>query len=259
MQTITPCLDVDASSGGGLPVVLLHGWTGSKEDFAAVVEPLAAQRRVIVPDLPGHGDSQPPVDGDYSFAAHVAWILKLLDGLGVVDLHLVGHSHGGLVAQRVAYAAAHRIASLTLVGTGLGALGDVTGDMIIRVVTTAMDHGMEAAWEVVSGTAEPGAAPDPREAFVRERFLSMTPEAVRGVGRNLVTASPLGAFLYGIDFPVLVCHGEGDTAWLPHEQRLLASRIAGARYAVVPDALHSPAVENPVGFLDLLLPFLDAA
>jgi pimeloyl-ACP methyl ester carboxylesterase len=62
-----------------------------------------------------------------------------------------------------------------------------------------------------------------------------------------------------VDFPVLVCHGEGDTTWLPHEQRLLARTIAGATYRIIPDALHSPAQENPEGLLAQLLPFLAAA
>ncbi len=244
--------------GEGHPLLLLHGWTGSKEDFEPIVGALARHHRVIVPDLPGHGATPPPGDHDHGLGAHVRWVLDLLDDLGVGDLHVLGHSHGGLVAQRLAYAAADRITSLTLLGTGLGALGDEARSMVVDVATTARDEGMAAAWERISAGADP-AAPDPREDFVRARFLAMRPETVLGVGRNLVTATPLGAFLYGIDFPVLVCHGEGDTAWLPHEQQLLARRIAGARYAVVPDALHSPAVENPEGMLELLLPFLTDA
>jgi pimeloyl-ACP methyl ester carboxylesterase len=245
------------AGAAGPPVLLLHGWTGSKEDFLPVVDGLAEDRRVLVPDLPGHGSCPPPVDGDYGLAAHVRWVLGLLADLGVDgDLHLLGHSHGGLVAQRIAYAAAHRIASLALVGSGLGALGDDAREQVVAIATTARDHGVEAAWAVAQGQAPVDGAPDPRAAFIRRRFLAMPPEAVLGVGANLVTAAPLGAFLRGIDFPVLVCHGEGDSAWLPHEQRLLARRIAGARYAVVPDALHSPAVENPAAFLALLRPFL---
>ena len=243
----------------GAPVVLLHGWTGSKEDFLPVLDALAADRRVLVPDLPGHGSCPPAPDGDYGLSAHVRWVLDLLADRGVDgEVHVVGHSHGGLVAQRLAYAAAHRIASMVLIGTGLGSLGDESRADVVRIATTARDVGVEAAWAASEAMGGEG-QPDPRLEFLRRRFLAMRPEAVVGVAANLLTTMPLGAFLRGIDFPVLVCHGEGDAAWRPHEQRLLADRIAGARYAVVPDALHSPAVENPEGLLDLLRPFLAEA
>ncbi|MGI9018412.1 MAG: alpha/beta fold hydrolase [Euzebya sp.] len=253
-------IDVDHSDGShAAPVVLLHGWTGSKEDFSRIAEAVAAHRRVVVPDLPGHGTCPANSDDDYGLAAHVRWVLDLLAALGIEDLHLVGHSHGGLIAQRVAYLAAHRLRSMTLIGTGVGALGEESSQHVIRVATTARDRGMEQAWSQLNEATQDDVAPDARSAFVRRRFLAMTPQAVLGVARNLVTAMPLGAFLYGIDFPVLVCHGEGDTTWLPHEQRLLARRIPGARYEVIPDALHCPAQENPQAMLGLLVPFLAGA
>lgn len=243
---------------GPLPLLLLHGWTGSKEDFGAVVRALADGRRVLVPDLPGHGASPVVADGDYSLGAHVVALTDLLDASGVDAFHLLGHSHGGLVAQRLAHALAHRVASLTLVGSGLGALGEASQAMVVRVATAARDRGMDAAWaEAVSGAVS--SAADPRAAFTRDRFLAMAPAVVIGVARNLLTTAPLGAFLRGVDFPVLICHGEGDRTWLPHEQRLLARSIRGAIYRVVPNALHSPAVENPTGTLALLEPFLAAA
>ncbi|CAN5359672.1 alpha/beta hydrolase [soil metagenome] len=254
-------IDTGEGSGpGGLPVLLLHGWTGSKEDFAAVIPRLADRRRVLAPDLPGHGAAPPAADGDYSLAAHVGVVRALLDRAGIDAFHMVAHSHGGLIAQRVAYVMAQRVGSMTLIGSGLGALGDASREMVVRVAIAARDRGMSAAWAEVRGEhGGPGGEESPHDAFVRKRFLSMPPAAVVGVASNLVTAMPLGAFLHGIDFPVLVCHGEGDDTWLPHEQQLLARRIAGAAYRVIPDALHSPAVENPDGLMADLEPFLAAA
>ena len=235
---------------------MLHGWTGSKEDFAAVAPALARGRRVVVPDLPGHG-ARPPADdpGGYALARQARWVLDLLDGLGVGDFDLLGHSLGGLLAQRVANLAAHRLTGLVLVGCGMGAPGDATTQQVVAVAQVARDEGLEAAWKVVTGGSD--GSRDPRAAFVRQRFLGMTPEAVIGGARAVISAAPLGAFLRGIDVPVLVCHGEGDDVWLPHEQRNLAGAIPGARYVSVPDALHSPAVENPDGLLAVLTPFLD--
>lgn len=251
----------DGAADGARPLVLVHGWTGSKEDFDPVLEVLSAERRVVAPDLPGHGGTPTPAGAtaaDHDVATTARWVVALLDALDLGEVHLLGHSLGGLVAQRVAYLASERLASLTLVGSGIGAVGEATADRILRVALTARDEGMDAAWAVVVDGADGGGG-DPREAFVRRRFLAMDPEVVLGGARALTTAAPLGAFLRGIDLPVLVCHGEGDEAWLPHEQRLAARTIAGAVYRVVPDAMHSPAVENPRGLLDVLVPFLRRA
>ena len=61
-------LDRPGPADAGPPVVLLHGWTGSKEDFSAVVDALSADRRVLVPDLPGQGDT-PAIGGESAQAA----------------------------------------------------------------------------------------------------------------------------------------------------------------------------------------------
>ncbi len=252
-------VDVDNSGRAHAPpVLLLHGWTGSKEDFTQIVYPLSRDRRVIAPDLPGHGTCPPAVGSDYSLGAHVKWVIRLLDDLGIGDVHLLGHSHGGLIAQRLAYLQAQRIASLTLVGCGLGAVGHTTRAVIEEVATAARDDGMQAAWDRIDQAHQVSAADQARHEFQRDRFLGMPEEAVVGVARNLITATPLGAFTYGIDFPVLVCHGQGDTSWLPHEQRLLAKRIPGATYAVISAAQHTPMVDNPVGMLQVLQPFITA-
>lgn len=262
-------VDVDNSGRAQAPpVLLLHGWTGSKEDFTQIVYPLSRDRRVIAPDLPGHGTCPPAVGSDYSLGAHVKWVVRLLDDLGIGDVHLLGHSHGGLIAQRLAYLQAQRIASLTLVGCGLGAVGQTTRAVIEEVATTARDDGMQAAWARVEqghridqthqASVAESTVDHARREFQRDRFLGMSAEAVVGVARNLITATPLGAFTYGIDFPVLVCHGQGDTSWLPREQRLLAKRIPGSTYAVISAAQHSPMVDNPVGMLQVLQPFITA-
>lgn len=54
--------------------------------------------------------------------------------------------------------------------------------------------------------------------------------------------------------PILVVHGESDDAWSPATQRDMANRL-GAQYAVVPDAAHSAAVENPEALVEALISF----
>lgn len=238
-----------SGSSRATPLLLVHGFTGSKEDFAPVMDRLGEDRVVVAVDLPGHGGTPGPTDpGAYGLAATGSWLLRFADALDFEDFHLLGHSLGGLVVQRTAATASQRLRSLTLMSTGLGAVREEVGEHAVRIAIAARDRGMEAALEETARRPPPAVAlpVDPqREAFVHKRFLTLAPEALVGGARNLIGAAPLGAFLYGIDIPVLVIHGEHDDIWTPGEQALLAQTVAGARHVVVPDAVHSPQLENP--------------
>ena len=250
----------EAGDGPGSPLLLVHGFTGSKEDFDPVLAPLADQRRVIAVDLPGHGGSEGSDDpAAYGLAVMGSWLLRFADEIGVDEMHLLGHSMGGLIVQRTASVASQRLQSLLLMATGLGALREEAGDHVVRMAVAARDHGMEAAMEELAKRPPRAFVPPEnpqRDAFVMRRFLRQLPAAVVGGARNLIGAAPLGAFLYGIDIPVLVISGEHDDAWTPQEQALLARTVAGARHVVVPDTAHSPQLENPDYWLKAVQDFL---
>ena len=105
-----------AGPAGAPAVVLLHGSPGSKHDFQSVVPRLAKTYRVIVPDLPGFGDSEHDVP-DYSFHAHARYVLALLDTLGIEDAHVVGFSMGGGVTLSMAELAPKRLRSITMLSS----------------------------------------------------------------------------------------------------------------------------------------------
>ncbi|MPZ74064.1 MAG: alpha/beta fold hydrolase [Nitriliruptorales bacterium] len=253
----------EAGDGGGHPILLVHGYTGSADDFDPVLGGLAMDRRVVAVDLPGHGGSEGPDDEDvYGLTASSAWLLRFADAVGLDEFHLLGHSMGGLVVQRTAAAASQRLYSLVLMATGLGALREEACDLVVRMAVAARDHGIQAAWREVQSRPprSVAAAVDPvREEFVRRRFMAFKPAALVGGARNLIAAEPLGAFLRGIDIPVLVIHGEHDDAWTPAEQALLARTIRRARHVVVPGAVHSPQWENTDYWLKSVRTFLSEA
>ena len=118
-------LHVDAR-GEGPPILLLHGFTGSARTW----EPFHAAwggRRIIAPDLLGHGRSDCPADPQrYSLTATAADLRALLDALGVERCTVLGYSMGGRVALRFAVEAPARVAGLILESTspGIGAPQD---------------------------------------------------------------------------------------------------------------------------------------
>ncbi|HEY0289471.1 MAG TPA: acetoin dehydrogenase dihydrolipoyllysine-residue acetyltransferase subunit, partial [Pseudomonas sp.] len=113
---------------GGTPLVLVHGFGGDLNNWLFNHQVLAAERRVIALDLPGHGESGKVLRvGDLDELSHS--VLALLDHLDIASVHLAGHSMGGAVSLNIARLAPQRVASLVLIASaGLG--HEINGDYL---------------------------------------------------------------------------------------------------------------------------------
>ena len=100
-----------AEAGEGPPIVLLHGWPQHFYIWRHVIGPLAADHRVICPDLRGHGWSDAP-RGDYAKATLAGDILALFDALELERAAVVGHDWGGWTSFLLALQAPERLSSL---------------------------------------------------------------------------------------------------------------------------------------------------
>lgn len=121
-QVATPSGELAVlEAGDGPTLVLLHGFTGSKENWLALIGRLAQHHHVLAPDLPGWGASAREAGADYGYAAQAdriaAWI-AMLDGRPV---DLVGHSMGGGIAAVFAARHPELVSRLVLMDAG-GAL-----------------------------------------------------------------------------------------------------------------------------------------
>ncbi len=107
----------------GVPVVVLHGFTGSAQAMDPLAHRLAGKlaARIICPDLIGHGSSDVPDDPDlYRVEAMAGQVIEVADALGCDSFHLVGYSMGGRVALTLGCTAAWRLRSLFLIGATAG-------------------------------------------------------------------------------------------------------------------------------------------
>ena len=100
-----------------LPLVLLHGLGDSHRTWRPLVARLARGRRVLMPDLPGHGLSGRP-DASYALGWYARVVEHWLDTAGVARADVVGHSFGGGVAQMMLLQCPERIRRLVLVSSG---------------------------------------------------------------------------------------------------------------------------------------------
>ncbi|MCB1560654.1 MAG: alpha/beta fold hydrolase [Xanthomonadales bacterium] len=77
------------------PLVLVHGFTGSKDNWLPIVRTLAPDRRLLIPDLPGWNDSERQTGADVGFAAQAENLSQFIDTVVAGPVDLVGHSMGG--------------------------------------------------------------------------------------------------------------------------------------------------------------------
>jgi pimeloyl-ACP methyl ester carboxylesterase len=258
-------LRADASPAAGT-VVLLPGYTGSKEDFSPILDPLAAAGfTALALDLPGQFESDGPDDeGAYAplrLGEVVADVITPLAQRGPVVL--LGHSFGGLVARGAVLSGAP-VAGLILLCSGPGAFRSGerlrslrAGEPIIRA------HGKAAVYDstVSTGRAARKTVPADVAELLRRRFLASTRAGLLGMGAALQhepdRVDELHNRLSARPAPAAVIAGRDDDAWPLTEQRSMAVRL-GTELVVIDDTEHSPAVENPAGLLAVLLPLLRA-
>jgi pimeloyl-ACP methyl ester carboxylesterase len=267
---------LEALPGSGVherqPALLIPGYTGSKEDFTAVLQPLAAAgRQVVAIDMRGQYQTPGPDDpGAYDIAALAADVAliadQLSDGPPGEPVHILGHSFGGLVAREILLSRATRVGSLTLMSSGPGGL---TGQRAAALKTflaelatapTQLAGQVKLLWDAhLEPDAVANGVPGPIVEFLRSRMLTSSPTGLRAMAENLLGCPDRTAALAKLGTaPLMVVYGEDDDAWDPAIQEDMAMRLSADRICI-PGAAHSPAVEAPETTASTLTQFWNAA
>jgi len=245
--------------------LLVPGYTGSKEDFIAILGELAAAgRRVVAIDMRGQYQTQGPDDpAAYDLAELGADITALVRATGAA--HLLGHSFGGLVV-REAVLGGCAPASLTLLSSGPAALPGQRAEELHSFLTfldgtPADDLGPKIA-ELWAGALRPQAesagVPAPILAFLEQRTLANNPTGMVTMAAQLLKAEDKTACLADREIPSFVLYGEDDNAWPTSQQADMAARLNAER-TCIPGAAHSPNVEAPATTAHALTAFWNAA
>lgn len=256
--------------------LLVPGYTGSKEDFLAILDLLAdGSRQVVAIDMRGQFETAGTRDpGSYTAAALGADILAVMRETGA--RHLAGHSYGGLIGREAALAEGGAgLASLTLMSSGPAALtGPRARELRAMLAALGLEDepgggpppeaadlaaGIADIWRVhLEPQAVAAAVPAPIVAFLGRRMLANDPVGLVLMARHMLAAPDRTAELAQLDLPMLVIYGEDDNAWSPADQERMAQRLS-ARRLCIPAAVHSPAVEAPATTASALTQFWDAA
>jgi pimeloyl-ACP methyl ester carboxylesterase len=240
--------------GSGPPIVLVHGLGGMASNWRLVAPELAGERRVIVPELPGHGGSA-PLEEAQNIDPYADAVLAVADAEGAVPAPWVGHSLGALVGLRAALrrpdavtglvlAAGAGISSATRIGeatvTLLGVVqpGRLIGRRARSVSRSELGRKLAFGWW---GVADP-AGFDPEMA---EAFLLGPPQHTDTVsaGRALVASDPRSD-LDRVGCPCLCLWGARDN-WVPLKDGMEYARRLRAPLRTIADCGHLLIGERP--------------
>lgn len=258
-------LAVEEHGRGTRALVLVHGFTGSRRDFAPRLAALAELGRTLALDLRGHGDSGHARDpASYTLEQLADDVAALLAALELGPCDLLGHSMGGMVALRVALAHPQQVASLVLMDSAARTPDGIPRDTFALARQVARSAGMETLLRLMRERAPEDrgrTAADRRleaewgEAYWGEwrlpNFRSMDPEAYAGLGEAILAQPSLLPRLAELRCPTLVLVGEGDANFLSAADELAAG-IPGARRADIAAAGHQPQLESPGAWLAAL-------
>jgi len=239
-------------------VLIVPGFTGSKEDFRTFV-PLLAERgfEVLAYSQRGQADSAAPVGVEnYALADFARDAIEVAGLVGDGQpVHLLGHSFGGCVARAAAIAQPAVFRSLTLLCSGPNGWPGRHQDTTDAVAA----GGSIGLWyrDNPDTLGVSDADLDPELAFLRLRAERTSSDNLLAAADILRNDPDTTEELRQARIPTLVAHGEHDDKWPIDWQRDMAERL-GARYAVIPGGAHSPQVEAPEATADTLADFWGA-
>jgi pimeloyl-ACP methyl ester carboxylesterase len=250
--------------GSGPPFLMVHGFTGAKEDFADHAPRFAEHSRVVLFDHRGHGASDKPDDADrYTLDRLVADTLAVADDLGLAQFTLLGHSMGGMVARRLVLAHPERVHSLVLMDTSPGMPPSIDPELAGFAADVALSDGMAVLREILDEADTLGSDADKRvrrerpgyEEFNARKWADVAPAAYAGLLRSMIHQPDQIAQMHTITCPTLVVVGEADQHFVP-AARAMVDALPDARLVVVPDAGHSPQFESPDAYFAAIDGFL---
>ncbi len=240
-------------AGNGEPVVFAHSYLWDAEMWRPQIDALAADFRVVVPELWGHGRSGEMPGGTLSIRSLAQQHLQLFDHLGLERFTLVGLSVGAMWAAELALMAPQRVRGLVLMDSFLG-----PEPVERHRQFSAMLDMVEA-----SGTATQQLADALAPFFLSRHSMEKQPLLLRRFRNSILDLDsaqivrsivPLGRMIFGrrdalsdladLQMPSLVMTGSDDLSRPPEEGRMMAQMI-GCPFVEIPSAGHIASLEQP--------------
>jgi pimeloyl-ACP methyl ester carboxylesterase len=249
-----------AQNGQGIPLLLIHGFPLNREMWAAQIQALSNEMRVIAPDLRGHGESE-AVAGNYSMEMLAEDCNALVEHLGIDQPIVVcGLSMGGYIALAYYRLYPSKVAGLILAATRAGADSAEGKQNRDKTAAKAEEEGPEAVVE--------GMLPKMLSMKTYEENPDLVEQA-RSIMEKTTTNGMVGALmgmknrpdstgmLEQIEVPTLILYGADDQIIPFEDVETMQDAIPDVHLRILPDAGHLLNLEQPELFNRAVLTFIE--
>ncbi len=241
--------------GQGTDLFLIHGLGGNLHDWDACVPELSRHHRVTRWDARGFGESDKPA-GPYSPQLFARDLAELFSACGLLRVHVVGISMGGVIAQRFALDFPTHVESLTLISTS-SEVGPQAHEVWEKTAAIIEERGFSTTTSAARRVFAPS-------------FAKAHPEAVQAMALRTAKNDPrayaaaaraIGGYnwteeLRQVQTPTLIVQGLEDTLTPPGGAIKMSRVLPRARLLMVPDCGHVVPDEKPELLTRVLLAFL---
>jgi pimeloyl-ACP methyl ester carboxylesterase len=236
-----------SSGSEELPVLLLHGLGADADHWCLMSAQLPDTLQLIIPDLPGFGDSEVPLKTPQTPQQYAAWLLELMDHLGLERAHVVGNSMGGYIAAQLAHDTPDRVASLYLLAPGgiaSGPMSDYLQQVADGYHNALVVTNLQQQRKVASLCMQrPLWLPEPMHRWLARRALRQSAHTQACFDAMRFAAEPLEQLAPKIKHATLILWGANDRVLHPAGLQILAKAMPQAETVLLENTGHLPMLE----------------
>lgn len=248
--------------GRGPTLLLLHGFGGRADNWDRLAPLLGPRFRLVIPDLPGFGDSEPPGGLRFEIESQAERLLQFLDALGIDRCVVAGNSMGGYLASALAAREPDRVQALWLLAP-LGVRSVEPGEMLRAIESGGPEYIEISSYREFRERVMPKMFssstwfPGPLVKALAQSAMAIQDEAPRMLHEVRFESEPLEAIAGRVSQPVLVQWGADDRVVNPAGRSVLGRAFADAECVLTERCGHLPMWERPRESARLFLAFID--
>jgi len=248
-----------AEGGSGDTIVMLHGFSANKDYWLKFAKIFTPGYRVIIPDLPGFGESSKPLSANYNILSQAERLGLLAKALKLNKFHLIGNSMGGNIAGNFAAAYPDMVKTLALFDAG-GVTPPVKSErdlMIEKGINPYLPKNMDEFNRLM----ELNFYRPPRYPSFIKRYMAS--QAAKAVATNekiykdmRADYAVLQSKLNNITVPTLIVWGDSDKSIHVSALDVFAGNIRKSKTAMIKECGHVPMLEKPRESAAIYIEFL---
>ena len=239
---------VYAEGGIGDVIILLHGFGGNKDNWSAFAKYFTDNYRVIIPDLPGFGDSTKLREGEFSIMFEAEKVHLFAKELKLTKFHLVGHSMGGNIAGNYAVAYPEMVKTLTLIDAA----------RVISPIKSEFDLLLEKGINpyIVKDVKDfnaflefsyykPPQIPLFMKKYIAKKFMEVGALYEKNFNEGWEKSIFPISRIRKITAPTLIIWGDSDKNFHVSCARIFEKNIKNSKLVIVKECGHIPMMEKP--------------